>query len=175
MFDFLKIKQTIASLAAELQKLRAERETLLQKREELEAQPICKRDLLELIDDFIDRRGADFPSKLETGLSFYMRHPLATLPKDKKTPGHPMAVLSAVADANGMATLQSLESSMFYVLRDHIKHGVHTAVEQLDFSGAGPPRAERLETIKAIDARVDAIDKLEQSLTEEAEKAGLKI
>lgn len=175
MFDFAKVKATIGALAGELKSLRAEKETLLQRREEMEAQPICKSDLLELIDDFIDRRGLDFPAKLEAGLSFYMRHPLATLPENKRTPGHPMAVLTAVADANGMATLQSLENSMFYVLRDSIKAGVREAVEQIDFTAAGPQRVERLETIKAIDNRIDELNEAEQALISQAEESGLRL
>jgi hypothetical protein len=175
MFDFLKIKATIASLAGELEKLRSEREALLRKREDLEGAPACKEDLLATLDIWIARKASDFPKKLETGTSYYRRHPLTHLPEDVKVAANPLAVLTAVTDPNGMATLQTLESSLCFVLRDSIRGGIHEAVEQLDFSTAGPPRAERLETIKAIDARIDAIDKLEQSLTDEAEKAGLKI
>ena len=175
MFDFLKIKQTIASLAAELKKLRAEREQLMQKREDLEGAPACKADLLATLDTWIARKASDFPKKLEAGVAYYARHPLARLPEDVKVAANPLAVLTAVTDPNGMATLQSLESSLCFVLRDSIRAGIHEAVEQLDFSAAGPPRAERLETIKAIDVRIDAIDKAEAELVEQAEKAGLKI
>jgi hypothetical protein len=175
MFDFAKIRQTITSLAGELKKLRAEREALLQKREELEGAPACKADLLQLLDAWIDRRGADFPAKLEAGVSYYARHPLLHLPESAKAPAHPMALLTAVADPNGMATLQSLEGSLFFVLRDSIKAGVRQAVESMDFTAAGPPRAERLETIKAIDARIDALDKMEEELVSQAEASGLKL
>ena len=175
MFDFLKIKQTIASLAAELQKLRAEREALLQKREDLEGAPACKADVLALVDAWIDRQGSDFPAKLQNGLNYYLRHALVSLPEDRKAATHPLSVLTAVRDPNAMATLAGLEFSLFFVLRDQIKAGVRQAVESLDFSAAGPPRAERLETMKAIDARIDEIDKQEQELIEQAEKAGLKL
>lgn len=175
MFDFAKIRQTITSLAGELKKLRAERETLLQKREELEGQPTCKADMLELLDAWIDRRGADFPEKLQAGLSYYRRHPLASLPESRKAPTQPMAILTAVVDPNGMATLTGFEASLFYVLGDPIKKAMRQAVEQLDFAGAGPPRAERLETLKAIDARIDELDKQERELIEQAEQSGLKL
>jgi hypothetical protein len=175
MFDFAKIRQTITSLAGELKKLRSEREALLQKREELEAQPCCKEDLLATLDTWIDRRGADFPAKLEAGINYYRRHPLATLPESPKAAASPLAVLTAVANPNGMATLQSLENSLFFVLRDQIRSGVHAAIESLDFSDCGPPRVERLETIKAIDARIDELDAQERELVEQAEQSGLKL
>ena len=175
LFDFARVKATIADLAGELKKLRGEREALLQKREDLEAAPACKEDLLATLDTWLSRKASDFPKKLEAGVNYYRRHPLAQLPEDVKVAANPLAVLTAVADPNGMATLQSLESSLCFVLRDSIRAGIHEAVEQLDFTAAGPPRAERIETIKAIDARIDAIDKAEAELVEQAEKAGLRL
>jgi hypothetical protein len=175
MFDFAKIRQTITSLAGELKKLRSEREALLQKREELEAQPTCKADLLQLLDTWIDRQGADFPARLESGLNYYRRHPLASLPENPKAAATPMGVLTAVRDPNAMATLQTLEASLFFVLRDQIRSGVRQAVESMDFSDCGPSRAERVETIKAIDARIDELDKQEAELIEQAEQSGLKL
>ena len=37
---------------------------MLQKREELEAQPCCKEDLLATLDAWIARKGVDFPARL---------------------------------------------------------------------------------------------------------------
>jgi hypothetical protein len=175
MFDFAKIRQTITSLAGELKKLRSEREALLQKREELEGAPACKEDVLALMDAWVDRQGSDFPAKLQNGLNYYLRHALVTLPEDKKAATQPMSVLTAVRDQNAMATLASLEFSLFFVLRDQIKAGLRQAVEQLDFTASGPPRSERLETLKAIDARIDELDKQERELIEQAEQSGLKL
>jgi hypothetical protein len=175
MFDFLKIKQTIASLAGELKKLRAEREALLQKREELEGAPACKSDLLRVLDDWVDRQGASFPAKLEAGVNYYRRHPLATLPESSKAPTTPMAILTACADPNGIATLASVEASLFYLLGDAIKKGMRAAIETWDFTAAGPPRTERLATIAAIDVRIDGLDKAEQELISQAEASGLKL
>lgn len=175
MFDFAKIRQTITSLAGELKKLRAEREALLQKREELEGAPTCKSDLLQLLDAWINRRAQDFPKKLEAGIAYYSRHPLVCLPENVKAAATPVGVLTAVANPNEMATVHSVEASLFYLLGDQIKSGVRQAVEQLDFSAAGPPRSERLETLKAIDARIDELDKQERELIEQAEQSGLKL
>ncbi len=175
LFDFARVKQTIEDLSGELKKLRSEREALLQRREDLEAAPICKPDLLELLDAWVDRQGSTFPKKLEAGVNYYRRHALAALPSNIKEAARPMAVLSAVAEPNAMATIGSLECSLFYVLGDEIKRGLRVALETLDFTDAGPPRAERLELIAAIDKRIAELDKQEMSLVEEAEKAGLRL
>jgi hypothetical protein len=175
LFDLGRVRATIADLARELQSLRAERETLLQKREDLEAQPACKADMLALIDDLVDRKAQDFPRRLETGLSYFFRHPLSSLPADPKAATPPLKALTAVIDPNAMVTLEGFESSLFFVLRDPIKAGLRHAVEQLDFAGSGPPRVERIEMIAAIDTRIDEIDKQERELTEAAEASGLKL
>jgi hypothetical protein len=175
MFDFAKIRQAVTSVAGELAKLRGEREQLFQARETLEGQPACREDLLQLLDDWIARQGADFPARLESGLNYYRRHPLASLPENPKAAATPVGVLTAVRDPNAMATLQTLEASLFFVLRDQIRSGVRQAVETMDFTAAGPPRAERIETIKAIDARIDELDSQEKELIEQAEQSGLKL
>ena len=175
MLDFLKIKQTIADLAAELQTLRSEREALLQKREDLEGAPACKEDLLNLLDSWIDRQGADFPQKLQTGVSHYMRHALLHLPESRKAAAHPVAILTATVDPNTMATLASFEASLFYLLGNEIKSRFRAAIETWDFSAAGPLRSERLETIAAIDKRIDELDVQEQALISQAEESGLRL
>lgn len=175
LFDFAKVKATIGALAGELRSLRAEREALLQKREELESAPISKSDLLELLDAWVDRRAADFPRRLEVGLNYYRRHPLLTLPENPKAATHPMRVLNAALNPDSMATVDTLEDSLFFVLGAQVKAGLRQAVESMDFTVAGPPRIERLETIKAIDKRIDELDKQEQELTEQAEASGLKL
>ena len=175
-FDFLKIKQTIASLAGELEKLRSEREALLQKREDLEAAPACKEDVLALLDAWIDRRAADFPANCRSGLSYYRRHRARELARGQKggDPPYVGADRRARSERDGNAG-ESGMLSLFFVLRDQIKAGLREAVEQLDFSAAGPPRAERLETIAAIDKRIDELDKAEAELIEQAEQSGLKL
>jgi hypothetical protein len=45
------VKQTIDAVAAELKRIHRDREMVLQKREELEAGPSSKSDLLKLLDD----------------------------------------------------------------------------------------------------------------------------
>lgn len=45
------VKQIIDGVAAELKRIRSDREMVLQKREELEAGPSSKADLLQLLDD----------------------------------------------------------------------------------------------------------------------------
>lgn len=56
-----------------------------------------------------------------------------------------------------------------------MKAGLRPAVESMDFTAAGPPRAERIETMKAIDSRIDELDKLEGELISQAEESGLKL
>ncbi|MGH8588724.1 MAG: hypothetical protein ACREXX_05100 [Gammaproteobacteria bacterium] len=150
LFDFGLIRKSIENLGGELKKLRSEREALLRKREDLEAAPICRSDLVGLLDAWVDRQGATFPKKLEAGVNYYRRHALAALPSNIKEAGRPLAVLSAVVDANATATIGSLEANLFFVLADEIKRGLRVAVESLDFTDAGPPRAERIEAIEQI-------------------------
>ncbi len=175
MFDFGLIRKSIADVGAEVAKLRSERETLLRRREDLESAPACKEDMVALLDAWVDRQGATFPKKLEVGVSYYRRHALDALPEDPKAPTHPMAVLTAVLDPNATATIGSLEASLFFVLRDLFKKAAREAVENWDFTDAGPPRTERLELIEAIDKRIAELDKQEMSLVEEAEQSGLRL
>ena len=104
-----------------------------------------------------------------------MRNPMAALPEKVKAPTHPLAVLTAVADPNGMATVGGLESNLFYVLAPAIKEGIRRALDEMDFTTAGPPRAERLAMIEALDAKIIELDRQETELVEAAEAAGVRL
>lgn len=174
VFDFLKIKQTISDLGKEIKRLRAERETLLRHREDLENAPPCREDIIDLVDAWVDKQSEGFAERLQQGLAYYLRHPLQTLP-EQKGEGRGLAILTAVKDPNAVATLKQVEANLFALLGDLVKTGLRRAVDQMDFTDCGPLRAERLKLIQAIDAKVDALDAQEKELTEQAHSAGLRV
>jgi hypothetical protein len=175
MFDFLKVKQTIADVGAEVRKLRQERETAMRAREDLQSLPLNRDDFQALLENWVDRQAIGFSERLQTGAAFYMRNPMTDIPKDTKAPAHPMAILTAVRNPQDMATVGGLECNLFALLGPSIKQGLKAVLDEMDFSEAGPARAERIATIAALDARIIALDEEERGLVEEAEKAGLKI
>lgn len=172
MIDFFAIRKTIADLGEQVRKLHDEREHLQRQREDMESLPLAKADLLTLLDDWVDRQAASFPERLATGCAFYLRNPLAELPKSKEQ-GKPLAVLGATSNPADIPGVGTLESSLFFVLGGAIKQGLRPAVEAMDLGEEGPPRAERLAMLEAIDARINALDDQERELREQAAQSGL--
>jgi hypothetical protein len=100
---------------------------------------------------------------------------MAVLPENVKAPVHPVKLLTAVPDPNGMATVGGLEANLFYVLAPQIKEAIRRALDQMDFAEAGPSRAQRVEMIEALDAKIVELDSQEKELLEAAESAGVRL
>ena len=175
LFNFDALKRTIVDAGAQLKKLREERELAMRQREDLQSLPIAKTDFQALLESWVDKQGAGFVERLKTGAAYYLRNPMAALPENVKAPTHPMSVLTACRNPQDMATIAGLESNLFYVLAPAIKEGIRRALDEMDFAEAGPPRAERLATIEALDAKIVQLDEQEKELLEAAEAAGVRL
>ena len=175
LFDFSLVKRAIGDVGAQLKKLREERELAMRAREDLQSLPLAREDFQALLESWIDRQGAGFLERLQVGAAYYLRNPMAALPENVKAPAHPMAVLTACRNPQDMATIAGLEANLFYVLAPAIKEGIRRALDEMDFADAGPPRAERLATIEALDAKIIELDSQEKELLEAAEAAGVRL
>jgi hypothetical protein len=174
-FNFDVVKRAIGDVGAQLKKLRQEREDAMRAREDLQSLPLAKADFQQLLENWVDRQGSGFAERLETGAVFYLRNPMADLPANPKSPMHPVRVLTACRSPEDMATPAGLEANLFYVLAPQIKEGIRRALDEMDFSQAGPPRAERVEMIQALDAKIIQLDAQEKELLEAAEAAGVRL
>ena len=113
LFDFDVVKRAIGDVGAQLKKLRQEREDAMRAREDLQSLPLAKADFQALLEAWIDRQGAGFVERLQTGAAYYLRNPMAALPENVKAPVHPMAVLTACRNPQDMATVAGLEANLF--------------------------------------------------------------
>lgn len=175
LFNFDVVKRAIGDVGGQLRKLRSERETAMKQREDLESMPLAKADFQALLESWVDRQGAGFVERLQVGAAYYLRNPMAALPESVKAPAHPMAVLTACRNPQDMATVGGLEANLFALLGPSIKQGLKVVLDEMDFSEAGPPRAERLATIEALDAKIIELDSQEKELLEAAEAAGVRL
>ena len=175
LFNFDVVKRAIGDVGAQLKKLRQEREDAMRAREDLQSLPLNRDDFQALLESWVERQGAGFVERLKVGSAYYLRNPMAALPESPKAQAHPMAVLTACRNPQDMATIAGLEANLFYVLAPAIKEGIRRALDEMDFADAGPPRAERLQTIEALDAKIVELDRQEKELLEAAEAAGVRL
>lgn len=174
-FDFNAVKSAIGTAGAQLKKLRQEREDAMRAREDLQSLPLAKADFQALLENWVDRQAAGFVERLQTGTAYYLRNPMAALPESVKAPTHPMAVLTACRNPQDMATVAGLEANLFALLGPSIKQGLKVVLDEMDFADAGPPRAERIAMIQALDAKIVELDDQEKALVEAAEAAGVRL
>jgi hypothetical protein len=175
LFNFDVVKRALGDLGSQLETLRKTREDAMRKREDLQSLPLARDDFQKLLEDWIDRQGAGYVERLQTGTNFYLRNPMAALPESSKSPAHPMAILTACRNPQDMATVGGLECNLFALLGPAIKQGLKVVLDEMDFADAGPPRAERLQMIEALDAQIVELDRQETELLEAAEQAGVRL
>ena len=174
LLNFDVVKRAIGDVGAQLKKLREERELAMRAREDLQSLPLDRDDFQALLESWVDRQGAGFAERLKVGSAYYLKNPMAALPENVKAPTHPMAVLTACRNPQDAATVAGLEANLFFV-PPAIKEGIRRALDEMDFAEAGPPRAERLRTIEALDAKIIELDRQERELLEAAEAAGVRL
>lgn len=175
LFNFDVVKRAIGDVGAQLRKLREEREHAMRQREDLQSLPLAKGDFQALLESWVDRQGAGFVERLQTGAGHYLKNPLSTIPENPKAPCQPIWILTATRNPEDMITHVGLEGNLFALMAPALKQGIRAVVDEMDFSQAGPERSERLQIIEALDAKIVELDNQEKALLEAAESAGVRL
>ena len=169
MFDFLKIKQTVQTLADELANLRAQIETKKQRFEFLTSAPQAPEDRADQIDARIDAAGAEWPERLRAQLEPLQRKPL----REVDAKAFPLLAITGKPDT--IANFAHLEAAMFALFGDQIKRAVRERIMSWDATGCGPRLAERKAEIAKLDEEIAVLERREAQLIEDARQVGVRL
>lgn len=166
MFDFIKLKKTVAELGSAIKKHRAQIEGLKQRRELLEVQPMPRSELADLVCDWVDQEAAVFPQRLRMGVDALIRNPMLEIT------GRPCHLLQSTGGS--YQTDKIPPENLLYLMSDQIKARLRDAVAEMDYpEDVGPPRAERPGMMKKLDDEIAKLENSEGQLLEQARAAGV--
>lgn len=162
MFEWMKsFRQNVAVATAEIKGKRDRLEELRIRKEDLQAAPLCKSDLLCILVSFVDEESAKYPAALGKQLALHYRSSAPhRVPPDQSI----VSLLGVLRDGAGRDSAQTIQKNLFWFFGKEIKEGLRRAIEVMpETDGAGPPLADR----RAETAKIDAeIEKLETDLRE---------
>lgn len=154
MFDWLKIKSTLADARNECKGMRATIAHNKLRIEELHSLPPPREELADMIAKFIDEASRIYPQKLAESLQHIIRNPT----DDCKAKFHQcgdgrsaIRVLTATEHYNGTATPMTVETALFCLLGDQIKTGMRRVVQEMEYPAiVGPAMPARLAEIDEL-------------------------
>ena len=154
MFDWLKIKSTLAEARDECKGIRATIANNKLRIEELMNLPPPREELADMVARFIDAAGRIYPQNLSASLQHFVRNPIhnlnATINPDAGTP-HALRVLTATDHSTVGATPKTIETALFYLLGDQLKAAVRKAVQEMEYPAIiGPAMPKRRAEIDKL-------------------------
>lgn len=173
--DLLGIGRTLKTFAAELQAVLQEKETLLQRREEIRHAPAPRSDVAAAIDGVIDRMGQKFAAHFQrtaTALAMAPTHIGDALEVDNR-----FRIDGLVSHGPGGAVHSTdVDSMVAGLFGDALKQIVRDRLEAMPWpQEAGFPVAARELEIGKVEARLKAVQAAEDKLRESARAAGLAV
>lgn len=167
MFDFLKIRDSVNSLAAEVQGIRSDIEQKKQRREDLQTLPIPKAEMVAEIGAWIDAQNDATREHAQRVVNQLLNRPTKPLQEFNIIP-----LLSNPADGRHLVGQQHL----LLMLGDLIKDQLPAWLDRIDYPEVvGPPRAERMAELVKLDKEIDKLERQEAELLEQAAQAGIQI
>jgi hypothetical protein len=174
MFDWLKIKSTLAQARDECKGMRATiANNKLRIGELMNLRP-PREELADTIATFIDAAGSVYPQHLSASLQHFVRNPIhnpnAPINPDAGTP-HPLRVLTATDHSTVGATPKTIETALFYLMGDQLKAAVRKAVQEMEYPAivgpAMPKRRAEIDKLTKENAGLEAkVNALEEELAQ---------
>lgn len=175
MIDFSIFKKNLSSLAEEVKKGRSEIEKLRQQRDVLLSAPPTKEEMIGILHARIDAMGSGYPANLQAQIQYYMGHNAHDLAN-----GRMGLLLTSSSPENfnysgQIGNTTALLDVLVYLLQDQFKEGITRAVMAMQWPAGVVPLKGRADALKALDEKIDKLEKADKKLLESAAEAGITL
>jgi cell division protein FtsB len=154
MFDWLKIRSTLADARKECNNLRSRIESNRLRIEDLKSLPPPREELADLIAQFVDDAGKLYPQKLAASLQHFIRNPTECHKPQYRNCGDlhgDLRILTVTEHANGTPTHSTVETALLCLLGDQLKASVRKVVQEMEYPAiVGPAMPKRMSEIDRL-------------------------
>lgn len=156
MFDWLKIKTSLADARTEWNNLRSTIATNKLRIEELRSLPPPREEVAELLTQRMDDIAGHYPKKLAASLQLIIRNPCSGKDAGYKYVGPRseiggIKILTAGQQDQQEPTVFTLEAALFCLLGDQLKAAVRKTVQEMEYPAmVGPAMPKRLAEIEKL-------------------------
>lgn len=174
MFDFLKLKNEVASIAGKVKDVRAAAEKLKRQRENLAAAPATKDDIIRLILAQVDEAAARYPARLRDAIDYTTT---CGQPSHIGINGKhlPVGIFTVREHRNIPPTISDIQDSLCFFLRSQIKSAIEIAFEDMPWPDGAQPVEGRAAALEKLDCEIAKLEAEETSLRQAASAVGIVI
>ena len=172
--ELIGIGKTLKNFAGELQTVRAEQETLLQRREEIKYAPAHRSEVLQALEGWVQRSQGRYSEHLQHAIGWLRTAPPEQLADPVKVDGHfRMRAFTAGGPQVHSTDVDLMIAGLFGDLLMSALRARLDALSQVPSEGL--PIAQRATEIETINARLLKLQELEKKLVDTAKQAGLSV
>lgn len=177
MFDFLKLKNEIASIGGKVRSSRALSEKLRRQRENLATAPATKEDILRLMLEQVEEAAARYPERLLQAINATTACGKATStdPHEGGECFEPVGVFTARRHPTVAPSVYDVQSSLCFILQPQIKEALERAIKEMPWPAGAMPVAGRAAELERLDREIAELDAEAEELRKAAEAAGIAI
>ena len=169
--DTLKsaLGKAVSIFRDEISTTRAKLETAKRRREDLLAAPLSKADVITLLSAYIDRQADKYPDELRRSIA--QLHTERSL-KDGTADASRSGEFVAGGILNHSGNGPRLSETLMFLLRDSVKAGIASAIEQISEwpANPGPPIRERTDELAKLEAEIKSLEGRMKEFKEEQQK-----
>lgn len=171
MFDFLKIKKSVADLSSQVAGLKAKIEGLKRRREDVSTSAANKADIKAALTRVVEQRAAEHQDAFGKLMDNFRRRPDSVA----NPTGMAQTLLVGVPAVGVAPSARSLEAGLCAVLGDAVLAGLLSQVDTMDWPGEGLPMAERTPLLAKLDREIGELERELSELNASARAAGIFI
>ncbi|MDO9371273.1 MAG: hypothetical protein Q7U07_01590 [Gammaproteobacteria bacterium] len=174
MFDFLKLKSEISSVAGKVRGLRAEAEKLKRQREDLATAPATKEDTIRLMLAQIDEAAARYPARLRAAID---HNTTCGQPSNIGSNGrpNPVGIFTAREHQTIPPSIFDVQDCLCFVLQGQLKPVIELALKDTPWPDGAQPVEGRAAALEKLDREIANLDAEETNLRQAAAAAGVVI
>ncbi|MFO1245502.1 MAG: hypothetical protein U1E71_10025 [Ramlibacter sp.] len=167
MFDFLTLKNSVEAIREKHHKLHREREVLRAEINAVRHAPINRADVVELVEQWIQRT--------QTGFNEAITGRLAQLYRSNQAGPHKAGFLGLVSPAGDQLPVGAVDSLLCAMFSDQLRLAMHAAIERMPQPGEGLKAAERAKKLADLEARNKALTQDIEKIAKDAADAGIDL
>lgn len=174
MFDFMKLKNEVASIAGKVRDVRAQAEKLKREREDLAAAPATKEDIIRLMMAQVNEAAARYSARLRDAIDHTTT---CGQPAHIGTNGKPCSVgiFTVREHQTNPPTVADVQDSLCFFLQGQIKSDLERALKDMSWPAGAQPVEGRAAALEKLDRKIAELDAEETDLRQAAAAAGVVI
>lgn len=177
MFDFLNLKKTLGDIVNQMSDIRSQIEKLQRQREDIINAPVTREDVKAMIGKWANKKSAEYLLRLQFNLQPLITD-VANMASEEKV--EQRMTLFGKSRQHGEFSMfpgpELEDMAICHFMGPALVQTLHASIDAMtDWPAGAVPLKGREKTIQDLDEKISKLMKMDTSLTDSAEEAGVRL